>query len=216
MGNLHTDPLPGVPAIPCRVDPVTSILSTSQAYTAQATSHAHSGKNRMASAIQQQEASGALSSTDADALTSALSSIDSSLSSASSSSTSSSRLDPSSMKDRIDSLISDQVSSGTLTSDQASELKNLFASHGKSVSSSDSDSSESDGPQGPPPPGPPPGADASSSSSSSTSGSSSASDLLSAFMQQLQAAQSNGSGYAASGQSSTAQSSSALLFDFQS
>ena len=216
MGNLHTDPLPGVPAIPCRVDPVTSISSTSQAYTAQATSHAHSGKNRMASAIQQQEASGALSSTDADALTSALSSIDSSLSSASSSSTSSSRLDPSSMKDRIDSLISDQVRSGTLTSDQASELKNLFASHGKSVSSSsDSDSGESDGPQGPPPPGPPPGADA-SSSSSSTSGSSSASDLLSAFMQQLQAAQSNGSGYAASGQSSTAQSSSALLFDFQS
>lgn len=193
---------------------MTSISSTSQAYTALATSQTHSGKNRMADAIQKQEASGALSSTDADALTSALSSIDSSLSSSSSSSTSTTRLDPSSMKDRIDSLISDQVSSGTLTSDQASELKNLFASHGKSVTSSSSDSgSDTDGPQGPPPPGPPPGADASSSSSGSTS---STSDLLSAFMQQLQAAQSSGTGYAASGQSSTAQSSSALLFDFQS
>ena len=194
---------------------MTSISSTSQAYTALATSQTHSGKNRMADAIQKQEASGALSSTDADALTSALSSIDSSLSSSSSSSTSTTRLDPSSMKDRIDSLISDQVSSGTLTSDQASELKNLFASHGKSVTSSSSDSgSDTDGPQGPPPPGPPPGADASSSSSSGST--SSTSDLLSAFMQQLQAAQSSGTGYAASGQSSTAQSSSALLFDFQS
>jgi len=197
------------------VNPVTSISSTSQAYSALATSQTHSGKNRMADAIQKQEASGALSSTDADALTSALSSIDSSLSSSSSSSTSTTRLDPSSMKDRIDSLISDQVSSGTLTSDQASELKNLFASHGKSVTSSSSDSgSDTDGPQGPPPPGPPPGADASASSSSGST--SSTSDLLSAFMQQLQAAQSNGTGYAASGQSSTAQSSSALLFDFQS
>ena len=197
------------------VNPVTSISSTSQAYSALATSQTHSGKNRMADAIQKQEASGALSSTDADALTSALSSIDSSLSSSSSSSTSTTRLDPSSMKDRIDSLISDQVSSGTLTSDQASELKNLFASHGKSVTSSSSGSgSDTDGPQGPPPPGPPPGADASASSSSGST--SSTSDLLSAFMQQLQAAQSNGTGYAASGQSSTAQSSSALLFDFQS
>lgn len=199
------------------VNPVTSISSTSQAYSALATSQTHSGKNRMADAIQKQEASGALSSTDADALTSALSSIDSSLSSSSSSSTSTTRLDPSSMKDRIDSLISDQVSSGTLTSDQASELKNLFASHGKSVTSSSSDSgSNTDGPQGPPPPGPPPGADASASSSSSSSSTSSTSDLLSAFMQQLQAAQSSGTGYAASGQSSSAQSSSALLFDFQS
>lgn len=216
MGNLHTDPLPGVPVIPCRVDPVTTISSTTQAYTAQATSHAHSGKNRLADAIQKQEASGALSSTDADALTSALSSIDSSLSSSSSSSTSSSRLDPSSVKDRIDSLISDQVSSGTLTSDQASELKNLFASHGKSVTSSSDSDSDSDGPQGPPPPGPPPGTDATGSSSSSTSSTSSTSDLLSAFIQQLQAAQSSGGGYAASGESNTSQSSSALLFDFQS
>ncbi len=198
------------------VNPVTSISSTSQAYSALATSQTHSGKNRMADAIQKQEASGALSSTDADALTSALSSIDSSLSSSSSSSTSTTRLDPSSMKDRIDSLISDQVSSGTLTSDQASELKNLFASHGKSVTSSSDSGSDTDGPQGPPPPGPPPGADPSASSSSSSSSTSSTSDLLSAFMQQLQAAQSSGTGYAASGQSSSAQSSSALLFDFQS
>lgn len=208
---------------------MTSISTATQVYTPQPTAHAHSGKGRMASAIQQQEASGALSSTDATALTNALSSIDSSLSSDTSSansvtsgtsgSSSSDRLDPSSAKDRIDSLISDQVSSGTLTSDQATELKNLFASPGKSVSGTDS-GSNSDGPDGPPP-GPPPAIGASGSPSDSTSSppgstsGSSSSDLLSTFIQQLQAAQSNGMGYASSGLTSSSQSS-ALLFDFNS
>ncbi|MCJ2012809.1 hypothetical protein [Methylobacterium sp. J-076] len=206
---------------------MTSISTATQVYTPPSTSRAHSGKNRMADAIQQQEASGALSSTDATALTSALGSIDSSLSGTSTASTSGSSsgttLDPSSIKDRIDSLISDQQSSGALTSDQASALKNLFASHGKSVSSSGDSDGDGGGPDGPPP-GPPPGGIGSGGSSSgdsssvgATSGTSgtSAGDLLSTFIQQLQAAQSNGSSYAASGQTSSAQSS-ALLFDFKS
>lgn len=210
---------------------MTSISSTAtQAYTPQSTSHAHSGRHRLSDAIQQQEQSGALSSTDATALTSALSSIDSSLQGDSSSNTSATstsgtssgnKLDPSSIKDRIDSLISDQESSGALTSGQASELKNLFASHGQSVTSSGSSSdADGDGPDGPPP-GPPPvgGVSGTSSSSASSSTSSStgtsASDLLNTFIQQVQAAQSNSASYAASGQTASTQSS-ALLFDFNS
>lgn len=208
---------------------MTSISTATQVYTPQATSHAHSGKNRMASAIQQQEASGALSGADATALTNALSAIDSSLSANATSGTSAasgspdsaskSGLDPSSMKDRINSLISDQVSSGTLTSGQATELKNLFASHGTSVTSADSDG-DGGGPDGPPPAGPPPGLDSGSSSAngtfsvSSASGTSS-SDLLATFIQQLQSSQSTGSGYSATGSTGSSQSA-ALLFDFKS
>lgn len=199
---------------------MTTISSATQASLPQPTTHAHSGKGRMAQAIAQQEQSGALSSTDATALTSALGAIDSSLQgdssansgvSGTSSSSGSDRLDPSQMKDRIDGLISDQVSSGALTSDQASELKNLFSSHGTSVTSA-----SAGGPDGPPP-GPPPAASGTSDSSatSSSSSTSSTNDLLTAFMQQLQAAQSSASGYAASGTSAT-KPSSALLFDFRS
>ena len=144
------------------------------------------GRERMSSTIKSELSSGALSSTDATALTSALDAIDTSLSSStgsSSTASASSRLDPVSMKDRIDSLISDQVDSGTLTSDQADELKNLFASGGRSTeaSSSATGASEIDGP----PPGPPPGGspDGTTSGSSSSTSSASSSDLLSAFIQ---------------------------------
>ncbi|MCJ2092052.1 MULTISPECIES: hypothetical protein [unclassified Methylobacterium] len=182
----------------------------------------------MTDTISSELTTGTLNSTDATALTSALSSIDTSLSSGTTSSTSGSsatntKLDPSAMKDRIDSLISDQVSSGSLTSDQATELKNLFASHGKSTQTADATSSDADyvsGAGGPPPghpPGPPPGTDASGSSASSTSSSgSSASDLLSTFIQQLQASQSSSASYGASGSTGTGTNASALLFDFQS
>jgi len=203
---------------------VTTLSTATQVSLPQPTTHAHSGKGRMAQAIAQQEQSGALSSTDATALTSALGAIDSSLQgdssansgvSGTSGSSGSNRLDPSQMKDRIDSLISDQVSSGALTSDQASELKNLFSSHGTSVTSA-----SAGGPDGPPPGPPSAGVGAASGTSdsaatSSSSSTSSASDLLTAFMQQLQAAQSSTSGYAASGTSATT-TSSALLFDFRS
>jgi hypothetical protein len=200
---------------------VTTISSATQVYSPPPTSHAHSGKGRMADAIAQQQQTGALSSTDATALTSALDAIDSGLQDSSSTtgtasgsgSTQSARLDPSDMQDRIDSLISDQVDSGALTSDQANELSNLFASHGTSVT--DSTAGGLDGP----PPGPPP-ADGGASpdgtdATSATPGTTSANDLLSTFIQQLQAAQSSKAGYGASG-TTASQSSSALLFDFKS
>ncbi|MGU3663974.1 hypothetical protein ACLBX9_07290 [Methylobacterium sp. A49B] len=160
-----------------------------------------------------------------------MSSIDASLSAnrpgAGSSSTSPATLDPSSLKDRIDSLISDQVSSGALTSDQATALKTLFAGQGRSTQASDIASGD-DGIAGVggPPPGPPPGlppsisasgstTDGTSSDTSSGPGASSTNDLLATFIQQLQSSQSGAARYGASG-TSTGTTFSALLFDFQS
>lgn len=187
--------------------------------TVQRPVHHSSGHNRMASMISSELSSGALSSTDATALTGALDAIDASLSSDDPSSTSASnstdstlsRLDPTSMKDRIDSLIAGQVDSGALTRDQASELKNLFASGGRSTTNSDSFSGPSGA--GGPPPGPPPGQ--SQDGASSTSGSSTG-DLLSTFLQQLQASQSSNASYSAKGSSQYGANASALLVDFRS
>jgi hypothetical protein len=183
-------------------------------------------KTQMSDTISSALSAGTLSGTDATALTNALSSIDSSLSAdrtASSSTTTPAKLDPSSMKDRIDSLISDQVSSGALTSDQATELTNLFSSHGQSTQTSDAASDDGGlSGVGGPPPGPPPGASGSGgttdrASSAAPRGSSGAStdDLLSTFIQQLQSSQSGSAGYGAGG-TNTGTNISALLFDFQS
>ncbi len=94
----------------------------------------------MAETIGSEVASGALSGADATALTNALGAIRSSLASggapAASTSDTASRRDPAAMRSRIDGLIAEQVGNGTLTSDQASELKNLFASHGRSTTAS--------------------------------------------------------------------------------
>jgi hypothetical protein len=193
--------------------------STTNQFSVQRPTPHGSGHNRLASTIGSELSSGALSSTDATALTGALDAIDASLSSDDPSSTTGSnstdstrsRLDPASMKDRIDSLIAGQVDSGALTSDQASELKNLFASGGRSTADSDSLSGPSGA--GGPPPGPPPGQ--SQDDTSSTSGSST-SDLLSSFLQQLQASQSSNARYGANGSSQYGANASALLVDFSS
>jgi len=182
-------------------------------------------KTQMSDTISSALSAGTLSGTDATALTNALSSIDSSLSAdrtASSTTSTPAKLDPSSMKDRIDSLISDQVSSGALTSDQATELKNLFSSHGRSTQTSDAASNDGSlSGVGVPPPGPPGASgsggttDRASSATSSGSGAASTDDLLSTFIQQLQSSQSGGAGYGAGG-TNTSTHISALLFDFQS
>jgi hypothetical protein len=66
---------------------------------------------------------GVLSQTDATALDSALGSISDALSGSASSGSSS----PGDMKSKVDSLIAQQVSSGTLSQDQAKELEAFFA-----------------------------------------------------------------------------------------
>jgi hypothetical protein len=144
---------------------------------------------------------GSLSQVDGDALETALDSIGSALSS--SASDSSARLDPSGMKDRIDSLIDDQVSAGTLTEDQAAALQSFFA-QGPGGSTSTANSSEDqgfnidgiDGVGGPgamrgPPPGPPPSASSEDSDDSSTTSSTAATsatdqlDSIIAFLENL-------------------------------
>lgn len=83
---------------------------------------------------------GTISATDQTALSGALDSIDSSLSASQSSGTK----PTGGIKDRVDSLIADQVKAGTLTEDQASELKTIFAQGpGGTPGSSSADGSDS-------------------------------------------------------------------------
>ena len=87
------------------------------------TSSMSTGLSMMDSRIDRAAATGTVSATDQTALESALGNIQSELSGASSGTSTS----PSDMKDKIATLIQGQVSAGTLTSDQASELQGFFA-----------------------------------------------------------------------------------------
>src|SRR5436189_3602337 len=71
--------------------------------------------------------SGAIKSSDQDALASALTDIDSALqTSRTSDQASGTRPSPADLKSKIDDLINGEVSSGKLTSDQATELQGVF------------------------------------------------------------------------------------------
>jgi hypothetical protein len=166
--------------------------------------------------------SGTIGSSDQDALSSALTDIDSSLqSSRASDSAGGTRPSPGDLKSKIDDLIAGEVSSGKLTSDQATELQGVFKA------------AFANGPGGAGGPGgpggahgghdgPPPTDSASSTdSTSSSSGTSSADDILQQFLQSLQESLSASSStpYGATGSSSTASNAtssfSALLIDYQ-
>src|SRR5258705_6033777 len=121
--------------------------------------------------LQSELNSGAIGSSDQDALSSALTDIDSSLqSSQASDQTSGTKPSADALKSKIDDLIAGEVSSGKLTSDQATELQGVFKA------------AFANGPGGPPP------TDSTSSndSTSSSSGASSAADILQQFLQSLQ------------------------------
>ena len=166
--------------------------------------------------------SGTIGSSDQDALSSALTDIDSSLqSSRASDSAGGTKPSPGDLKSKIDDLIAGEVSSGKLTSDQATELQGVFKA------------AFANGPGGAGGPGgahghhgghdgPPPTDSASSTdSTSSSSGASSADDILQQFLQSLQESlsASSSTSYSATGSSSTAgnasSSFSALLIDYQ-
>jgi hypothetical protein len=166
--------------------------------------------------------SGTIGSSDQDALSSALTDIDSSLqSSRASDSAGGTRPSPGDLKSKIDDLIAGEVSSGKLTSDQATELQGVFKA------------AFANGPGGAGGPGgpggahrghdgPPPTDSASSTdSTSSSSGTSSADDILQQFLQSLQESlsASSSTSYSATGSSSTASNASssfsALLIDYQ-
>lgn len=169
--------------------------------------------------LQSEVSDGTISSSDQSALTTALQDIDTALQqSRSSDQSGGTRPSKDGLKSKIDDLISTEVSNGTLTSDQADELKAVFQS------------AFSKGPGGPagaggPPPGPPPSDDGSSDSASSTgqTASSSSTDsgtakILEQFLQALQQSQSSSSSYGANGTTSSSSSSdfSALLIDYTS
>ena len=159
--------------------------------------------------------SGAVKSSDQDALASALTDIDSAMqASRASDQASGTRPSHADMKSKLDDLIAGEVSSGKLTSDQATELQGVFkAAFAKGHGGPG-------GAGGPPPGGPPPWGDASSSDDTSSSSSTSIDDILKQFLQSLQESlsASSSTSYGATGTTSSSSSASfsALLIDYQS
>lgn len=173
-------------------------------------------QDEMASQVQ----AGTINASDQDALGTALESIDASLkSSMEASRGSGTRPSPEDMKAKIDDLISQQVESGALTTDQAIELKSIFSNAAPQGRPDGAGRPEGAG-------GPPPMAmtgsesddDSSTSSTSSSSSSSTTSDiqkLLEDFIKSLQEKlNSSSTSYGASGQSGSI--TAALLIDFKS
>lgn len=179
------------------------------------------GRERIDDRIEQGVSSGAISATDATALSSALDAIDAGLSSDASGGTGSttvssgraSRPDPAAMKDKIDGLIADQVSAGALTSDQADTLKSLFSGGGDEARGPGGPG----GPGGPPPSGAPGRGDTASDDAgtgSASDGNAAASKLISDFLSQLQSSLGSGGGYGSTGASSAARTATSLVMDF--
>src|SRR5947209_9153631 len=161
--------------------------------------------------------SGAVSSSDKDALSTALTDIDSAMqASRTSDQASGTRPSPDQLKSKIDDLINGEVSSGKLTSDQATELQGIF----KAAFGNGPGGSGGPGGAGGPPPGGPGGPPSDGSSSTdgtdSTSATSSIADILQQFLQSLQSSLSSSTSYSATGNSSSDGSSSfsALLIDY--
>jgi hypothetical protein len=164
--------------------------------------------------------SGAIKSSDQDALASALTDIDSAMqASRASDQTSGTRPSPADLKSKIDDLINGEVSSGKLTSDQATELQGVFKAAFANGPGGAGGPGGPRGAGGPPPGGPPPSGDASSSDDTSSS-STSIDDILKQFLQSLQeslsASSSTSYGAAGTTSSSSSASFSALLIDYQS
>jgi len=167
--------------------------------------------------------SGAISSSDKDALSAALTDIDSAMqASRTSDQASGTRPSPDQLKSKIDDLIAGEVSSGKLTSDQATELQGVFKAAFANGPGGAGGPGGPGGAGGPPPGGPggpPPADDASSSDDSSSSSTTSIDDILKQFLQSLQESlsASSSTSYGATGTSSSSSSSfSALLIDYQS
>jgi hypothetical protein len=164
--------------------------------------------------------SGAISSSDKDALSAALTDIDSAMqASRASDQASGTRPSPDQLKTKIDDLIAGEVSSGKLTSDQATELQGVFKAAFANGPGGAGGPGGPGGAGGPPPGGPPPADGASSSDDSSSSSTSSIDDILKQFLQSLQESlsASSSTSYGATGTSSSSSAPfSALLIDYQS
>jgi hypothetical protein len=179
---------------------------------------------RLQDELQSEVKSGAISSSDQDALAAALTDIDTAIQAGrASDEAGGTRPSPGDLKSKIDDLINGEVSSGKLTSDQATELQGIFKTafaHGPGGAGGHGGQGGPHGAGGPPP-GPPPSDGASSTDSSGgSSGTSSINDILQQFLQELQKSlsASSSSSYGSTGGSSTSGNGSftALLIDYQS
>jgi hypothetical protein len=179
---------------------MTSISSagfTPQAFT--------SPRELLQNELQSEVSSGAISADDQDALSAALDDIGSALRGQRTAdrAAGAGRPSPSEMKSKIDDLIASEVQNGNLTSDQAEELKNIFAKalpqHG-----GPGGAGGPGGPGGAEGPGGPDGscgscAGGQAGTSSGTSGGSDVSQVLADFLQTLQQSLSQDSTYNANG-----------------
>ena len=171
--------------------------------------------------LQSEVNSGAISSSDKDALSAALTDIDSAMQAGrASDQAGGTRPSPGELKSKIDDLIAGEVSSGKLTSDQATELQGIFKA---AFANGPGGSHGPGGAGGPPPgggPGGPPPSDEASSSDDTSSTSTSVDDILKQFLESLQEqmSASSSSSYSATGTASSGKSVSfsALLIDYQS
>lgn len=182
---------------------MTSISST---FAAQSFSPLSRLQDELASEV----SSGTISSSDQNALSSALTDIDSQLKSQMQSAGGGQPPSPTDMQSKINDLIAGEVTNGKLTSTQADELKNVFAN------------AFQQGPGGagsPPPGGPPPGAggvggDGSGGSNAANSTSSDVSQMLQDFLKLVQDSKGSSSSYGTNGNSLAAQIQS-LLVNYQ-
>jgi hypothetical protein len=168
---------------------------------------------RLQDELQSEVNSGAISSSDQDALSSALTDVDASMQAGSASDqTSGTRPSSDEMKSKLDDLINQEVSSGKLTSDQATELQGVFKA---AFAQGPGGAHGHHGGAGGPPP-----SDAASSTDDSSTGTNSVSDVLQQFLQSLQdslstSASSSYNSAGTTGASGSNSSFSALLIDYQ-
>jgi hypothetical protein len=180
-----------------------------------------SPQQKLQDELQAELNSGAIGSSDQDALSSALTDIDSSLQSSRASDQTSGAKPSDGLKSKIDDLIAGEVSSGKLTSDQATELQGVFKAAfagGAGGSGGAGGAHHAHGGHGGPPPA---DSSASADGTDSSSGATSADDILQQFLQSVQDSltASSSSPYSATGSTvatdSTSSSFSALLIDYQ-
>jgi hypothetical protein len=181
-----------------------------------AAAQAYSPLQRLQSTLSSEVADGTISADDQSALSSALSDIDTALKSQMQAG--GARPSPEDMKAKIDDLISNEVSQGNLTSAQADELKNVFASTFQGGPGGAHGGHGAHGAGGPPPDGVASSDDSddadnatASSTSSTTSSSTDVSQLLQDFLKQLQETQSESSTYGADGNNTTADQQSLVV-----
>jgi hypothetical protein len=163
-----------------------------------------SPRERLQKELESEVASGSVSTSDASALATALDAIDETMKADATGASSGTRPNPGDMEKKISALIDQQVEDGTLTSDQADELKTLFQK-----------SAESGGPRGAsgPPPPPPSGGEETSGETDATSlTADDLTQLLQAFLAHVKQATGSTTGYATDGTAATS-TPTALVLD---